>query len=59
MHALKPESIRQSTPHQCVVQCVGLIEMDSLYCIVSCMNIEVDGNGNKHFEPILVCCEFF
>ena len=31
-----------------VVQCVGLIEMDSLYCIVSCMNIEVDGNGNKH-----------
>ena len=48
MHALKPESIRQSTPHQCVVQCVGLIEMDSLYCIVSCMNIEVDGNGNEH-----------
>ena len=32
MRALKPERIRQSTPQR-VVQCVGLIEMDLLYCI--------------------------
>ena len=57
MHALKPESIRQSTPHQCVVQCVGLIEMDSLCCIVSYMNIEVMVTSTKN--PFLCAGDFF